>query len=82
MGYHFLLQETFLTQELNPGLLHYRQFFLPSEPPGKPLAYHLIHAGCLPVQLCLPRGQKVGAGPSRILVIFVSSPYPAHSSVY
>ena len=25
--------------------------FLPSEPPGKPLAYHLIHAGCLPVQL-------------------------------
>ena len=56
--------------------------FLPSEPPGKPLAYHLIHAGCLPVQLCLPCGQKVGVGPTCILVIFVSSPYPAHSSVY
>ena len=56
--------------------------FLPSEPLGKPLAYHLIHAGCLPVQLCLPCGQKVGVGPTCILVIFVSSPYPAHSSVY
>ena len=25
VGYHFLLQGIFLTQELNPGLLHYRQ---------------------------------------------------------
>ena len=32
---HFLLQGIFLTQGLNPGLLHCRQT-LPSEPPGKP----------------------------------------------
>ena len=35
MGCHSLLQGIFLTQELNPGLLHYRQT-LPTEPPGKP----------------------------------------------
>ena len=27
VGYHFLLQGIFPTQELNLGLLHYRQFF-------------------------------------------------------
>ena len=40
VGCHFLLQEIFLTQGLNPGLQHCRQtlfffFFLPSEPPEK-----------------------------------------------
>ena len=34
VGSHFLLQETFPTQELNPGLLHCRQFL-----------YHLSHQG-------------------------------------
>ena len=34
MGCHFLLQGIFLTQELNPGLLHYRQ-----------ILYHLSHQG-------------------------------------
>ena len=33
---HFLLQGIFPTQGSNPGLLHYRQDALPSEPPGKP----------------------------------------------
>ena len=37
MDCHSLLQGIFLTLGLNPGLLHYRQIFLPSEPPGKPL---------------------------------------------
>ena len=37
MGCHFLLQEIFLIQGLNPGLPHCRQTLLPSEPPGKPL---------------------------------------------
>ena len=32
---HFLLQGTFPTQALNPGLPHCRQTLLPSEPPGK-----------------------------------------------
>ena len=36
VGCHSLLQGIFLTQGLNPGLLHYRQDSLPSEPPGKP----------------------------------------------
>ena len=35
VGCHALLQGIFLTQGLNPGLLHCRQT-LPSEPPGKP----------------------------------------------
>ena len=35
VGCHFLLQEIFLSQGLNPGLLHYRQMLLLSEPPGK-----------------------------------------------
>ena len=34
---HALLQGIFLTQGSNPGLLHFRQIFLPSELPGKPL---------------------------------------------
>ena len=35
VGCHFLLQEIFLIQGLNPGLPHCRQTLLPSEPPGK-----------------------------------------------
>ena len=35
MGCHFLLQEIFLTQGSNLGLLHCRQMLLPSEPPGE-----------------------------------------------
>ena len=35
MGCHFLLQEIFPTQGLNPGLLHCRQTLLLIEPPGK-----------------------------------------------
>ena len=44
MGCHFLLQEIFPAQGLNPHLLHCRQgcvvvffFFNTPEPPGKPL---------------------------------------------
>ena len=37
VGCHFLLQEIFPTQGLNPGLLHCRQRLLPSEPLGKML---------------------------------------------
>ena len=33
VGCHFLLQEIFLIQGSNPGLLHYRLDFLLSEPP-------------------------------------------------
>ena len=36
MGRHSLLQGIFPTQGSNPDLLHYRQIFLPAEPPGKP----------------------------------------------
>ena len=36
VGCHSLLQGIFLTQELNTGLLHWRQILYPSEPPGKP----------------------------------------------
>ena len=35
VGCCFLLQGIFLTQGSNPGLSHYRQTLLPSEPPGK-----------------------------------------------
>ena len=37
VGCHFLLQGIFPTQGSNPGLLHWRQNTLPSEPPGKSL---------------------------------------------
>ena len=37
MGCHFLLQSIFLTQELNPGLLHCWQTLLPSEPNLQPI---------------------------------------------
>ena len=40
MGCHHLLQGIFLTQGLNPGLLHCKRT-LPSKPPGKPL--HSTH---------------------------------------
>ena len=33
----FLLQGIFLTQGLNPGLLHWQEGSLPLVPPGKPL---------------------------------------------
>ena len=39
MGCHFLFQGIFLTQELNPRLLHAVEFFI-IEPPGKPVQYH------------------------------------------
>ena len=35
VGCHFLLQQIFLTQGLNLGLLHCRQVAVPSEPPRK-----------------------------------------------
>ena len=35
VGCHALLQGIFPTRGLNPGLLHCRQIFLPSEPRGK-----------------------------------------------
>ena len=38
VGCHVLLQEIFLTQGLNPGILHCRQTLLLSEPPGKSIA--------------------------------------------
>ena len=34
-GCHFLLQGIFQTQGMNPGLLHWQEDYLPSEPPGK-----------------------------------------------
>ena len=40
VGCHFLLQMIFLTQGLNPGLLHHRWTLSPSEPPGKDASYH------------------------------------------
>ena len=39
VGNCFLLQGIFPTQGLNPGLLHCRQYSLPSEPPEKPNSY-------------------------------------------
>ena len=36
VGGHFLLQDIFLTQGSNPGILHCRQTFVLSEPLGKP----------------------------------------------
>ena len=44
MGCHFLLQETFLTQELNLGLLHCRQMLYRLSHQGSPIGYSLIHA--------------------------------------
>ena len=43
---HALLQEIFQIQGLNPGLLHYRQDSLPSEPPGKPNAHKDLEVLC------------------------------------
>lgn len=42
--------------------------------------YHLSHAGCVSVLLCLPCEQKLGASTIGIWVIFLFSPYPVHSS--
>ena len=36
MGCHFLIQGIFLTQELNPGLLHYRQILYQLSYKGNP----------------------------------------------
>ena len=46
MGCHFLLQGIFLTQELNPGLLHWQEDSLPLAPPGKakPLPANKTHS--------------------------------------
>ena len=41
-GYCFLLQGIFLTQGSNPGLSHYRQMLLPSEPPGKGMSLNAV----------------------------------------
>ena len=38
-----LLQGIFPTQGLNPGLLHWREIFLPSEPLGKPQYRYIIY---------------------------------------
>ena len=38
-GLHTLLQGIFLTQGLNPGFQHYRQIFLLTEPPRKPMHF-------------------------------------------
>ena len=39
VGCRFLLQGIFLTQALNPHLLHWQADSLPLEPPGKPLRF-------------------------------------------
>ena len=39
VGCHFLLQGVFLTQELNPSLLHWQVDSLPLTSPGSPLPY-------------------------------------------
>ena len=39
MGYHFLLQGIFLTQELNPCLLHWQADSLPLSQLGSPIIY-------------------------------------------
>ena len=41
VGCHFLLQGIFPNQGSNPGLLHSRQTFLPTEPPGKILTVQI-----------------------------------------
>ena len=46
-GLHFLLQEIFLTQGSNPGLLHCRQ-----------ILYHLSHQGSWPPRRGWPREKK------------------------
>ena len=46
VGYHFLLQGIFLTQELNPCLLcllHWQAGSLPLAPPGKPVVSRCSH---------------------------------------
>ena len=54
MGCHFLLWETFLTQELNPGLLHYRQILYHLSHQGSPLLItSFMQAVCLPSSVCL-----------------------------
>ena len=55
VGCHFLLQGIFPIQESNPGLLHCRQTFLPSELPGKPtLVPHKVTVARLCWTLCDP----------------------------
>ena len=43
VGCHFLLQGIFLTQGLNPGLLHCRWILFTTEPPGKGCLYQLLY---------------------------------------
>ena len=41
MGFHFLLQGIFPTQELNPGLLHCRQILYHLSYQGSPFISHM-----------------------------------------
>ena len=43
LGSHSLLQGIFLTQELNPGLLHYKQILYHLSHQGRPL----VHIRCV-----------------------------------
>ena len=47
---HFLLQGIFLTQELNPGLLHHRQILLLSESESE--SYSVVSNSLRPKGLC------------------------------
>ena len=40
VGCHFLLQGIFLSQGLNPRILHHRQDSIPSEPSEKPILWY------------------------------------------
>ena len=42
VGCHFLLQRIFPTQGSNPGLPHYKQDAVPSEPPGIPISWRIF----------------------------------------
>ena len=53
VGCHSLLQRIFSTQGSNPGLLHYRQIFLPSELRGKPKESWAFHKFAPSVQFSL-----------------------------
>ena len=53
LGCHSLLQRIFSTQGSNPGLLHYRQIFLPSELRGKPKESWAFHKFAPSVQFSL-----------------------------
>ena len=56
-GCYCLLQGIFLTQSLNPGLLHRRQILLTSESPGIPEVAHANTLGLSPPWSRGPTGQ-------------------------